>query len=261
MFDINNFVIDRVIRGVMTSTADGSVMYSINQIEDPSLTVSADEKTAVDALGTTIATFQNAKNAEFSGSNSLFDLSLLAAQQGATKKVGTTTAKLQAPMFETIDVAGTTCVLKYAPVADPTAIYVLNGDSTLGTKFVKDTVASATAFAYNNATRTITLPTTVVNGSQVFIMYDYLSSNVVSVTASATEFAKAGKFVMEVLGVDVCDPTTLIYAYIIFPNAKLDSNVDITFSTDGKHPFSMKAQQAYCSKDKQLFQIIIPQLV
>ena len=65
---------------------------------------------------------------------------------------------------------------------------------------------------------------------------------------------------MEVLGCDVCDPTTLIYAYVVFPNAKLDSNVDITFSTDGKHPFTLKAQQNYCSKEKELFKIIIPQL-
>ncbi len=43
-FDINNFVIDRCIRGVMTSTADGSVMYSINQIEDPALNISAKEE-------------------------------------------------------------------------------------------------------------------------------------------------------------------------------------------------------------------------
>ena len=31
-FDVSNFVIDRVIRGAMTSTADGSIMYFINQI-------------------------------------------------------------------------------------------------------------------------------------------------------------------------------------------------------------------------------------
>ena len=260
MFDINNFVIDRIIRGVMTSTADGSLMYSINQIEDPSLSVSADEKVAVDAMGTPIATFQNAKNAEFSASNSLFDLSLLAAQMGTTKKVATTAAKQVTPMFETIDVTGSTVVLKFAPTVDPTEIYILNGDSTLGTKYTKDTVASATKFAYNAGTRTITLPTAVVAGDQVFVMYEYLSENVVSVTASATEFPTAGKFVMEVLGVDVCDPTTLIYAYVIFPNAKLDSNVDLTFGTDAKHPFSMKAQQAYCSKEKELFKIVIPQI-
>lgn len=263
MFDINNFIIDRIVRGVMTSTATGEVMYSINQIEDPSLKVTADEKTAVDALGSTIATFQNGKNAEFSASNSLFDLSLLASQMGTDKKIATSSVKLNVPIFETIDVAGTaleTHVLQFAPVTAPTYIYGLNGDSTLGTKYTVSTDPSATQFKYTAATHTITLPTGLKAGSQIFVMYDYASENANIVTASATEFPKAGKFVMEVLGCDVCDPTTLIYAYVVFPNAKLDSNVDITFSTDGKHPFSLKAQQNYCSKEKELFKIIIPQL-
>ena len=44
---------------------------------------------------------------------------------------------------------------------------------------------------------------------------------------------------MEVLGTDVCDPTTLIHAYIIFPNSQLDANVDVIYTPDGKHPFNL----------------------
>jgi hypothetical protein len=48
---------------------------------------------------------------------------------------------------------------------------------------------------------------------------------------------------MEVLGCDVCDQTNLIYAYVIFNNAKLSPDFDWSIATDGAHPFSMKAQQ------------------
>lgn len=260
-FDINNFVIDRVIRGVMTSTADGSVMYSINQIEDPQLSISADEKTAVDAIGTTIASFDTAKNAEFSASNSLFDLNLLATQMGTTKNVASADNKIVVPIFETIDVEGESVQLKNAPIGGVIdAIYVLKGDSTLGTKYLADASAAADKFAFDAETLTITLPTDVKSG-QIFVMYETEMENAVEVVASAVEFPKAGKFVMEVLGTDVCDTTTLIHAYVIFPNAKLSSNVDISFTTDGKHPFSMKANQSYCDSKKRLFQIVIPQEV
>ena len=63
---------------------------------------------------------------------------------------------------------------------------------------------------------------------------------------------------MEVLGTNVCEPTTLVHAYIVFPNAKLDANVDVSFTTDGNHPFTLQAQQAYCDKEKVLFKVIIP---
>lgn len=259
-FDINNFIIDRAIRGTMVSHKTGEIMYSINQVEDPQLTVSADEKTAVDAMGTTIATFNTAKNAEFSGSNSLFDLNLLATQMGTTKKVGASNAKIVTPIFETIDVSGTTCKISHAPIGDKLdAIYVLNGDSTLGKKYTADSTESADKFKYENSSKTITLPTGVKTG-QIFVMYETEMENAVEVAASATEFPTGGKFILEVLGCDVCDQTTLRYAYIIFPNAKLDSNVDISFTTDGKHPFSMKANQAYCDKKKTLFKIVIPEL-
>ena len=248
----------------MTSTADGSVMYSINQIEEPSLNITSDEVTAVDALGTTIATYNRAKNAEFSASNSLFDLSLLASQMGTEKKVASSTTKLVVPIFETIDVAAgaSEVTLKYEPktgVID--AIYELKGDSTLGTKYTA-TSGSATTdkFVYDNSSKKISLPTSITEECQIFVMYEYESENAVAVTGTATEFPKAGKFVLEVLGNDVCDPTTLIYAYIVFPNAKLDSNIDLTFTTEGKHPFTLKCQQNYCDKDKKLFEIIIPQI-
>lgn len=259
-FDVSNFIIDRILRGIMTSTTDGSVMYSINQIENPSLECSADEKTAVDALGTTIQTYHLAKNATLSAENSMFDLNLFATQQGATKKVASASSKIVTPIFENIDVTGTTVILKHKPTAPITAIYELKGDSTMGKKYVANATATADKFAYDDASKTITLPTSVTVGSQIFVMYEYETENAVEVVASATEFPKAGKFIMEVLGNDVCDPTTLIYAYVIFPNAKLDPNTSINFSTESKHPFSMKAQQAYCDKKKTLFKIVIPQM-
>lgn len=260
MFDVSNFVIDRVLRGVMTSTTDGSVMYSVNQIENPQLKCTANEKTAVDALGTPIQTYYNAKQAELSAQNSLFDLGMFAVQQGSEKHVGTTTDKITTPAMESIEVTDTTVTLKHKPIEPITAIYLLNGDDTMGKKYEVGATASATQFAYDEDTYTITLPTEVTVGAQVFVMYEYLESEAVEVVNSAVEFPKAGKFVMEVVGNDVCDPTKLIYAYVIFPNAKLDPNTDVTLSTDGKHPFTMKAQQSYCDHKKVLFRIVIPNL-
>lgn len=250
--------------------SNGAVMYSINQIEEPSLNITSEEATAVDALGTTIATYNRAKNAEFSASNSLFDLSLLAAQMGTEKKVASDTTKLTVPMFETIDVAkdARQVTLKYKPKTEVIKdIYVLNGDSTLGTKYKVATAEEiskneipSTSFQYDNSIKKITLPEAITEECQIFVMYEYESETAVAVTGNAVDFPKAGKFILEVLGNDVCDPTTLIYAYIVFPNAKLDSNIDLTFTTEGKHPFTLKCQQNYCDKDKKLFEIIIPQI-
>lgn len=259
MFDLNNFVIDRIVRGVALSQKDDSVLFSINQIQNASLNCASESTDAVDAMGTPIATFYRAKSAEFSAENALFDMNLMATQLGTEKKVASATSKVVAPAMESFTVAeGGKYVLKHTPVAAPAEIYAINGDSTFGTKYVKETAASATAFAYTEADKTITLPTDIAVGTEMFVMYEYETENAVEVVNSAKNFPVGCKFVMEVLGCDVCDQTNLVYAYVIFNNAKLSPDFDWSIATDGTHPFSMKAQQDYCDKEKRLFSIIIP---
>ena len=255
-FDINNFVIDRVIRGVALSQKDDSVLFSINQMQNVSLNCASESTDAVDALGTPIATFYRAKSAEFSAENAIFDMNLMATQLGTSKKVASSTAKITAPAMESFTYGTGSYELKHTPKTAPNEIYVLNGDSTFGKKFVKGTAASEKEFASTN--KTLSLPTGLNAGDELFVMYDYETENAVEVVNSATEFPVGCKFVMEVLGADVCDQTTLIHAYVIFPNFKLSPDFDWSVATDGSHPFSGKAQQAYCDKEKKLFNIVIP---
>ena len=113
-------------------------------------------------------------------------------------------------------------------------------------------------------------------GEQLFVMYDYEADGAaetkekdgtvtekargaVEVVNSATKFPVGCKFIMEILGADVCNQTDLIYAYLIFPNCKLSPDFDWSIATDSTHPFSMKAMQEYCDKQKRLFSIVIPE--
>lgn len=245
MFDINNFVIDRVIRGVALSQKDDSVLFSINQMQNVSLNCASESTDAVDALGTPIATFYRAKSAEFSAENAIFDMNLMATQLGTAKKVASSTAKITAPAMESFTYGTGNYELKHAPKTAPNEIYVLNGDSTFGKKFVKGTAASATEFAITN--KTLALPTGLAEGDELFVMYDYETDSAVEVVNSATEFPVGCKFIMEVLGCDVCDQTTLVHAYVIFNNFKLSPDFDWSnkiFAANFKAPCVRKERRA-----------------
>ena len=71
------------------------------------------------------------------------------------------------------------------------------------------------------------------------------------------KFPVAGKFVLDVIGYDVCDQEQMVHCYITLPNAKLTSDVDMTFTTEGTHPFTIKALQDYCDTNKRLFTISV----
>lgn len=265
--NLNNFVIDRVIRGVAQSHTDDSVLFAINQITNPSLTCSSESTDAVDALGTPVATFYRSKTAEFSAENAMFDMNLMAVQVGAEKKVASSESTLVAPAFEKIEIKSgvTAYTLKHNPTALPKYCYDLNGDGTLGTKYTAATTASledktfiiATSGEGDKATTTLTVPTGLPTGSEILVIYEYNAAAGVSVTNSAKHFPKGCKFTLEVLGCDVCDQTNLLFAYLIFPNFKLSPDFDWNIATDGSHPFSGKAMQEYCKKDNKLFEIIV----
>lgn len=258
---VNNFVVDHVLRGIMVKK-NGEYMWSINQITNPSLNVSlSDTSQAVDALGTPIAEFDRGRSAEFSAENSLFDLGLYAAQLGREKEDASKKA-IDMPAFEEIEMVDEEGVLReeytlaHTPNKDIEVMYLLNGDGTLGESYKAGSQASGTEFVYSEGK--ITLPTGLTKEDVLFVMYEYEATSGVAVTANAIDFPKRGKFIMEVLGCDVCDQEELIHAYVEFPNAKLDGNVDYSFTTDGTHPFTIRAMQDYCNKEKVLFRVIIP---
>ena len=249
-FDINNFVIDRIVRGVAISQDEKNptVLFSINQIQNASLNCASESTDAVDALGTPIATFYRAKTAEFSAENALFDMNLMATQLGTEKKKASKETKLVVPAMESFTIPeGGKYVLKHKAVAAPYEIYAINDDSTFGVKYKKSegTTATEDEFVYTDVDNAITLPTTedLKVGTEMFVMYDYESEEAVEVVNSAKNFPVGCKFIMEVLGCDVCDQTNLIYAYVIFNNFKLSPDFDWSIATDGAHPFSGRAQQ------------------
>lgn len=222
----------RIVRGIAVSQGDnaklgisaGDVLFSINQITNPSLSCTSESTDAVDALNVPIATFYRAKQCEFSAENALFDMNLLATQAGTTKKVASATAKVETPCFQTVDVtAATSYTLTHTPKATP-KVYVLNGDGTLGEKVEIATAAAEKAIAITGTTVNVVVGDAgYKEGDQLFFMYDYDAdgtegNGAVEVANTATNFPVGCKFIMEILGADVCDQTNLIYAYLVFPN-------------------------------------------
>lgn len=169
----------------------------------------------------------------------------MATQLGTAKKVASSGSKITAPAMESFTYGTGTYELKHAPKAAPNEIYVLNGDSTFGKKFVKGTAASDSEFAITN--KTLALPTGLAATDELFVMYDYETDSAVEVVNSATEFPVGCKFIMEVLGCDVCDQTTLVHAYVIFNNFKLSPDFDWSnkiFAANFKAPCVRKERRA-----------------
>lgn len=226
MINLNNFVVDRIVRAVGKSNKDDSVLFAINQVTNASLNVTSETAEAVDALGTPIAIFNRAKTCEFSAENALFDLSLMATQAGSGKVVASTETPIVVPAFDVIE-EGT---LKHTPVGE-VKLYALNGDGSLGEAIALSADGGTDGGAVVDGTSVTGLPE-----GQVMAVYEYNANGedgngAVAVINSAVDFPKACELVLEVLGCDVCNQEELIYAYLVFPNFKISPDFDWSIAT------------------------------
>lgn len=258
MFNIDNLVINRPVRGTFFDGATSDVLVSIDQITEASLECSGEQVYVNDAIGQKIASFDRSKDATFTCTNALINFGLMAAQFGSDKKVASAEDKIIVPAFELIEVKGAadTITLQHTPASDVKYIYATNKDKSRSVKYEVATAASETAFSISD--KTITLPTGKFSvGDRVAVWYDRESENAMELTNSTTKFAKSGRFVLEALGCDICDQSTEYYIYIIFNNSKLDNNVTVDFSNEANHQFTVNALQDYCSIDNKLFSIVV----
>ena len=258
---INGLVIDRVLQAT-GFTKGGEPLYRLTQVQNPSLTSSADQVDALDNTGVKIMSFDRNAAATFSAENAVKDMALLAQQLGSEQVKSSDAKKVVVPAFDVIDiVAGQTeYALKKTPIGTP-SVYVLNGDGSLGVKIENGTDAAERQFAYANGKITIVIGTAITAGAQLVAMYDYEAEagKAVSIANQANVFAKAHRLVVEVLAYDPCDTETMIFMYLIFPNCKMSRNFDLTLDTESAHSFEVECMVDYCSKDKKLFEIVIPE--
>ena len=268
-FDVNNIVINRPLRG-MALDSNGQVLWAIDQIKEPSLSMTTEQVQAMDALDTPIMEFDRSKSCEFSATQAVFDLGLLAAQSGTKKEYATNEKQIRVPMWETVTVptATATVTLKRTPINTATdctipVIYELKNDKSLGTKYtLDDSAASATEFTVSGTT--LTVPTGATAARTFLIPYFYYATGAdnlgaVSVTSSADKFNTASRFILQCLGHSVCEVTEEYAIWLIFDNAKLTSDFDFTLSPEMNQAFTMRIMPKYCDLNKPLFQMIIPE--
>lgn len=270
-FDIDSLLIKKVRRVVFTDTDTGEVFFNATEIENPSLNITADSTEKTDAMGSPIATFYNGDSAEFSAESSVFSMNILATQFGDTLHQASSTNKYISPCFEELvvgkdssGVANKTITLKHIPVGETGAevpvIYIINKNKAMGTKFVVGTTASDTEFEINAATKTITLPTSteITATTRIFVEYRYEAEKAVYTEKVSGAEPKSGRATCEVMFCDPCNKNIEYFGYVVFGNAQLSPEVDITFDTESTHPFSFTCAKDWCDSDGKLLYVIVP---
>ena len=270
--DFDNLLIDRPLRVRMQDKSTGELMFMVDQLKDGNLTNGSEQVFITGAAGVRLATLDRSKSTSFNFNNGLVSMSMMAAQTGSDRELASTNAKIKTPAFEVIKVGldnsgkvKTAITLSNIPTGTTGAeipyIYILQKDNSLGKKFAIASAASATAFALDPASKTITLPTGagITENTQIAVDYFYMAESAIKVTNRSDTYSKKGQVVVELLLRDICDNNKKYYSQLVFPNASVTGNFEFAFGSEGvTHGLSIEANQDFCSADKELWHWIVP---
>lgn len=230
----------------------GDILYTIKDVNNFSISNSAETVDAVDGLGNVIDTYLRSKTAEMSGENAIFDLPLAATMAGT--KVSTGSVNIDFHDVLTVAKGETELTLSKTPMVggEPVVVYTVNKDGTLKDKIE---VGAAGDAAYADGKISFTTSPAAEEDIQVFVPYTYAEDNATKFENFADAATIPSRVVVEGLGRDVCDHHQ-VYFYITAPYAELAYDNEFGFATDSTYNFTINCKKPYCSDDG-LYAVIV----
>lgn len=234
-FRLGDFIIDRIIMGYAESTDQTTPLYTLTQLTDASIEVTAESKDATDAEGNLIKRFWQGKSGTFTATNAMLNLAILAAKSGNDAELATAENIINMPKIVTVKSSVTTVDVTDA-VADTILVNAFTNDGSLGKAYTLGTTASATEFSV--VSNTLTLPIDASNTEKYVIKYIRKVDDGVKIVNGAGAYPKTVRLTLKAVGVAPCEPDTLKPLYIVLPSFQPSPETTINLTTDGQLDFN-----------------------
>lgn len=244
-----------LVQGIETITwfdlSNNVCKFIFDDLQEAEMSVDSETIYAEGKNGTRIGATDRNKTSTFTATNGTIVDGALAVQVGSDVEVGVQTVNNYMDIMTTTD--GTSAVTEFYPVgatgAEIAYIYKKNSDGSLGDKYPIAASASATAFAFDPDTKTITLPTGVFSANdEIVAFYDTKAKIGKRVVNENNKFSETGKAIFDCFVKDICTDKSF-HAKITYYKAKMSGTFSLTFGSDfSTHNISIDALSGGCAK-------------
>lgn len=249
-FKLDDIIIDRIQYGV-AETFDGELLYTLTQLADATIDITAESKDAVDSTGTLIKRFYQGKSGEFTANNAMLNLNILGAASGEGKISASETAAIAMPKIVTVKAGETVTLTNF--IDGTVTVNALGTNGAMGRSYAKGAEASAEEFSVT--TDGVLTPPTDANEAQFIVKYTRNVTSGVAIKNKADKFPGTVKLTLKALAVDPCSADTLRAVYIVLPSFQVSPEVSLNLTTDAQMEYKGTLQVDYCSADKSLYEI------
>lgn len=231
MFKLGDVVIDRIQYAWAEPFAGDKILYTLSQLADATIDISAESKDATDAQGTLIKKFWQGKTGTFSANNAMLNLNILAAQSGIDAEMATAENAIYMPKFLTVPATQKTVTLTGYDAAK--ANLVVTGVANNGSKG-----ADYTSGQYSvTSGGVLTLPDGT-DEDQFAIRYMRKCQDGAMISNSADKFPSTVRLYLKCLGVDPCSADTLKALVVELPSFQPSPETSIALETESQLEFS-----------------------
>jgi hypothetical protein len=228
----------------------GVCEFVVEDIQNATIANTQDTVQQLGKNGTILSISDRNKGSVLTVENGLLTDGLMAAQTGALIDLGTQLVPGYPDSMTTA--SGVTAVTEFTAQgtvgAEIGLIYKRNTDGSLGEHYLQAATASATEFAYDPSTKTITLPTGVFTaGENVVCFYSISVDNAKRITNDVENYSKTLRVIADIIIEDLCDGQTYLSKFVYY-RAKVGGNWDIALGGDSfVHNAEFTALYSGCS--------------
>lgn len=251
MFTLGNFAIDEILYGV-AQNADDEILYTLDQLSNASIEISAESTDITDKLGNVIYTRYTAKTGTFTATNALMNANIMSAGSGSDVQKASLSAPIVMPVVKSV-VAGADIDLSDA-IEGTVNIIGIYGNGANGVALTKaevdEVIASKKAPEGGED-----LPIEYV------VRYEKEYSEGIKLVNSAKDFPTLVKLTLYASYIDPCDEEPKP-CYIVIKRFMADPSMTISLDRENQEiDLTGNLNVDYCSGEKELYAIYFPEEV
>ena len=265
--DFDKYSISSIDSIVGFDLATRECLFILDEIQDATLEGDAELIWATGREGRRLSSMKRNKTCSISANNGFIVGGLLAQTVGDhSPTTDVTNPTISIPAFERLPVGAnaTSVETTFSAVGaignEIGWIYRANRDGSQGQKFAQAATADTNTFAYDPATREITLPTggQFSQGDMVIVFYNYMTMGR-KYSNRSDSYAGDAYLVCDIIVKDVCDGTVQ-HSKLVMPRVSISDTFSFSFGTDmAVQSFAAEATASICAGESEYFYWVFPQ--
>lgn len=251
--DISNLIITEIAQIKAFNNA-GELEFIMDEVQDGTINNTQEKSDITGRNGRKIASLKKNKAVTISATNGMLVGGMLAAQTGTEIEQGTFKVRLT----DVLIVNGNKCITSKTAVGtvgdEIGTIYLKNANGSLGTKLEQDATAADGKFAYDPATKEITVDG-IADGTELVAFYD-VEVESARISNDSEKYSKVLKLYIDVILQDQCD---VEYAgQVIIQRADVSGEFELSLGGDNfAHSFEAESLSSGCTGSTNLWDLIV----